>query len=721
MRSMLALAGIVLSFASQVAFAQREIVPGPDPGSRRFGSAITLLPNGNYLVSDPAWAAAAGTERAGAVYLYSGDGTLLSRLNGSATDDAVGSGGIVVLANGNFVVHSPDWRAAGGILQAGAVTWGDAATGFGAVGVAVDAANSLVGASAGDRVGAEPVVPLANGSYVVASGGWDRIGVAIDAGAVTWSAADGSTVGEISAANSLVGSQFQDRVGARTLSNTPGVVALGSGHFVVASTFWDHGAIADVGAVTWARDDGSITGPVSAGNSLIGTQAADRVGTEVIALANGHYIVQSWSWDNGATADVGAVTWCDGGAPRVGTVTPANSLIGSQLNDRVGVGALALANGHYVVASFLWNNGPVQFAGAVTWRDGSGPQPGVVSVANSLVGSRFADSIGFFPSIGIPPLGVVALPGGDYVVASPEWNLSDSLTRVGAATWGDGEGGTVGPVGVDNSLIGASFGDAIAQYIVVLGNGDYVVGSPFWTQRRGAATWGSGQAPLTGVLGAANSLVGERSVDFVSSSGIYRLADGGYAVPTPRWGSGTTILRGAVSRAAPGSGVSGPVSAENSFIGELRDDLAGAGGLDGLPDGSMLVRSTLASGVGALTRIPAGATPADFTIRAAGSLIGRPEDRIGGPGPTVMPDGAIVSFTASAAVNNAGAITLFRPDDPFRGTLPELDTVRSAVADGGPLLTHRYLVASGTLLVGDPAGNRLVRLRLSRIFHDGFD
>ena len=37
------------------------------------------------------------------------------------------------------------------------------------------------------------------------------------------------------------------------------------------------------------------------------------------------------------------------------------------------------------------------------------------------------------------------------------------------------------------------------------------------------------------------------------------------------------------------------------------------------------------------------------------------------------------------------------------------------------VLNFAYLAANGTLLVGDPAANRLVRLNLARIFHDSFD
>lgn len=710
---------LVLLLSAVGVEAHREEIRGPNDGSRLFGDAIVVLPNGNYLVTDPDWSAGPAQDRAGAVYLYSGDGILLSELRGDTADDEVGSGGILILPGGHFVVRSPDWDGPGSLDDAGAVTWGNSETGFGDVAV-VSAANSLVGTSSGDRVGAQAVVALDNGSYVVPVGGWDRTGMAANAGAVTWCAADGSTVGPVNETNSLVGSQAEDRIGDVTISGMPGVVALRSGHYVVASSLWDNGSIVDAGAATWARNDGSTVGPVSSANSLVGLQPYDHIGIEVQALTNGHYIVQSWLWD-GQAVNVGAVTWADGNSPRIGNVTLLNSLVGSQEGDRVGFLAATLSNGHYVVASPLWSNGPIAFAGAVTWRDGGTAHPGTVGTDNSLVGTGLGDSIGYFTNIGIPPLGVLPLANGNYVVASPEWSLSDTVGKVGAVTWANGNGGTVGPVGIDNSLVGSSIGDAIAQYVVSLTSGDYVVGSPFWSQQRGAVTWGSKDGGLIGNVSAANSLVGERTTDFVSANGIARLPDGGYAVPTPRWRTDDAAALGAVTRAPPSGGIAGVVSTQNSFTGSAAGDRAGSGGVVGLANGDLLVRSTFASSVGGLTRVPAGATPDNFIIRAASSLLGRGEDRIGGPGMTRLPGGAIASHSAAATEDNAGAVTLFDAQDPFRGSRPEIDTVRSVVPGGGPALTFAYLDATGTLLVGDPAGNRLVRLRVGRVFHDGFD
>ncbi|HAG84182.1 MAG TPA: hypothetical protein DCL61_24255, partial [Cyanobacteria bacterium UBA12227] len=70
----------------------------------------------------------------------------------------VGSGGVVTLTNGNYVVSSPMWAR-----NAGAVTWGNGITGI--TGLVTDS-NSLVGTGVIDSVGSGGVAALTNGNYV---------------------------------------------------------------------------------------------------------------------------------------------------------------------------------------------------------------------------------------------------------------------------------------------------------------------------------------------------------------------------------------------------------------------------------------------------------------------------------------------------------------------------------------------------------------------------
>ena len=62
-----------------------------------------------------------------------------------------------------------------------------------------------------------------------------------------------------------------------------------------------------------------------------------------------------------------------------GVVSSANSLIGSTASDLVGYGVIALTNGNYVILSTSWQNGAVTGAGAVTWGSGTTGVSGVVS------------------------------------------------------------------------------------------------------------------------------------------------------------------------------------------------------------------------------------------------------------------------------------------------------------------------------------------------------
>jgi hypothetical protein len=149
---------------------------------------------------------------------------------------------------------------------------------------------------------------------------------------------------------------------------------------VVASPTWNNGVTADAGAVT-RGGSGGIVGAVTVANSLVGTTANDRVGyTQVLPLEHsGGYVVVSAQWDNGAVVDAGAVTWANGTTGLVGAVSAANSLVGTATADFVGDGgALEADNGGYGVWSTVWDNGAVVDAGALSFgglQGVRGPRP----------------------------------------------------------------------------------------------------------------------------------------------------------------------------------------------------------------------------------------------------------------------------------------------------------------------------------------------------------
>jgi uncharacterized protein YndB with AHSA1/START domain len=549
---MTGISGVVSSTNSLVGSTAGDVV-----GS----GSVTALSNGNYVVHSPNWHNG-GVAAAGAVTW--GDGTTgLSAavspdnsLVGGSVADRVGSQPVLELSNGNYVVHTVWWDN-GAVSGAGAVTWGDGTSGVtgvisstnslvgdkdgdnvgywmkaltngnyvvisfnwdngpvsdagavtwvdgtGAVTGVVSSTNSLVGSSPDDHVGYGNVTALSNGNYVVTTWGWDNGGEA-DVGAVTWRDGTTGATGVVSSTNSLVGSTTADRIGLRQ------VAALSNGNYVVASPYWDGPGAVDAGAVTWCDGTSGRSGVVAPGNSLVGSSADDRVGSEgVEVLTNGNYVVSSPSWDSAGKADVGAVTWCDGTTGLSGLVSSTNSLVGSTAGDGVG-GVTPLTNGNYVVSSPYWDSGDKENVGAVTWADGMTALTGVVSLANSLAGSAPDDQVGYRYMDGP---GVTALSDGNYVVRSRYWD-SGEVADAGAVSWCDGTIGTSGVVSSTNSLVGSTAGDRVGwDNVTVLSHGDYVVRVRYWdngeTVDAGAVTWGNGTSGVRGAVTGANSVRG---------------------------------------------------------------------------------------------------------------------------------------------------------------------------------------------------------------------
>jgi hypothetical protein len=382
--------------ASTGVFPQFDLIdPHPTAGGV-FGYGASVLSNGN-VVADNINDNFGGTN-AGAVYLFNGfSGALISTLVGSHPNDYVA--GINLVGNGNYVVDSPHWNA-----NTGAVTWGSGTTGVSGI---VSAANSLVCSNPNDRVGDYGVTALSGGNYVVDSELWNG-----NRGAVTWGSGTTGVSGFVSAANSLVGSNAGDQIGSgRTQAGYwRGVVALSNGNYVVSSPSWNHG----LGAATWGDGTTGVSGQVSAANSLVGSDLGGSVAYNgIMPFYNGNYLVLSPGWNGNR----GAVTWGSGTQGVTGPLTGANSLVGSNPGDQVGTDGTygsptitPLANGNYIVLSPVWNN----YRGAATWGNGSAGVSGAVSDANSLVGTAPGDVVGYN---GVTPLG-----NGNYVVSSPNWN-----------------------------------------------------------------------------------------------------------------------------------------------------------------------------------------------------------------------------------------------------------------------------------------------------------
>ncbi len=673
-------------------------IHGP-AGSGAFGTTVTALPNGNLVVTDPLYDAG-GVQDVGAVFLYNGgNGALISTLTGSTALDRVGSGGVTVLSNGNYVVSSPHWQY-NTYADAGAATWGSGVTG---VGGTVTWLNSLIGTSTNDQVGFK-VTALRNGHYVVGSPHWHYSTYA-DVGAATWGNGTSGTKGFVGLVNSLVGSAAGDLVGES-------VVPLTNGNYVVASMRWSNNGIDETGAATWGNGATGVKGPVTSANSLVGSSTWDWVGNPVVPLTNGNYVVGSFNWHSGGVSGVGAATWGNGASGISGAVSAANSLIGSQSGDYIGLGVVALTNGNYVVGGNQWSNGTEGNAGAITFGNGASGVIGVVSAAISLVGSHYYDSVGST---------VTALANGNYTVNSSVWDNGGSIDA-GSVTWGDGTIGVKGIVSAANSLVGNLANDRLGTVVTALSNGNYVVGSPYWNGQRGMATWCNGTTGTNGFASQANSLTGSQAGDRVGST-ITALSNGSYVVGSPYWKNSALAEAGAATWGNGTSGISGTISILNSLIGGHSGDQVGAT-VTALNDGNYVVSSPnwdqlAKANVGAVTW-GSGSGGIFGPILNTNSLVGSTaNDRIGEGG--VFPYGngnyAVVSPNwDQGATADSGVITPVGPLGGY-GSLNCTDSVCGNVAGQGGTLVQAFDVSRRHLVVGRPAENTVTILSFSGGVH----
>ncbi|MCW1922766.1 choice-of-anchor D domain-containing protein [Luteolibacter arcticus] len=459
--------GVVSAANSLVGTLHEDKVGHDGPENK----GVTVLSNGNYVVCSRYWKAKSGavTWANGTTGLVGAVSTANS-LTGEVETYWVGTDGVVALTNGNYVVCSGLWGPGG----EGAATWCNGMTGTTGL---VSSANSLVGRGGADFVGSQGAVALANGNYVVISPSWDD-GIFPGPeylGAVTWGNGSTGTTGPVTPANSMTGSQHNDMIGY------DGVVALPGGNYVIRTSFCRNGAVINAGAVTWCSGSGPTSAVLSPANSLMGSTADDRVGQQEISiLSNGNYLVFTPEWDAGAVTNVGAVTWCSQATGKSGVISSANSLVGSTTGDRVGgtgYGHITLANGNYVVRSFAWDNGAITDAGAVTWGNGTTGATGAVSALNSLVGTTVNEGLGlevsndaYTPSTP----GLLALPGGNYLVRN-SLSAPTAAERWKRVAWGDGSTGLTGSLNIGNCVTSAAQGMNLREAIIDAPQGNFII------------------------------------------------------------------------------------------------------------------------------------------------------------------------------------------------------------------------------------------------------
>ncbi|MFM7674728.1 MAG: beta strand repeat-containing protein [Synechococcus sp.] len=576
----------------------------------------------------------------------------------------------------------PSWDGATA-SDAGAALWLnlDASTGVArladgspAAGV-IGTGNSLVGSSSNDQIGQSGTQlslysqDFANGRLLLLNPNWDNATladtnsgvIAVDAGAVTWlnpftgALADGSSAfGAISSANSLVGTSTNDRIGSSVEEVYPQENFNFSPYVLLTASGWDNGAVApDAGALLWIRgSDGSLAqdatstvapppavGNVSPSTALVGSSAGDGVGaglnflygpydSELLAYPTPNLLLATPSWDNGSIVDAGAVTWISldtgrlsNGAPALGFLGSANSLVGSSAGDQIGSRVEASyayqddAPQNPLIVAPGWDGPSAVDAGAVTWisRDtgklatGAGSF-GSISSLNSLVGSSTGDQVG---QKSVTLTNFFTGRGGPVTVAllTPDWDAGSTAPDAGAVTWLDLRNGifasgsaAVGAVSASNSLVGRSAGDAIGASYSLQFNIDsgasLALLSGGWDNPEtsaadaGAFTWmngvtgnlADGSTPAIGAISNLNSLVGTSMGDRVADANLTDQSSNGMLLRMPSWDLTGPILSLSIVFESSGVGVGGTTFfADGEYI--LLSDVSiislnGDGGLD---------------------------------------------------------------------------------------------------------------------------------------------
>ncbi|MEH3099063.1 hypothetical protein [Sphingomonas adhaesiva] len=411
----------------------------------------------------------------------------------------------------------------------------------------------------GDNVG-NAVTALPNGAYLILSPNWNKT-----RGAVTFVAAGGTITGTISSSNSLVGTTGAEGNAIycpSCVNGTPdmfggdyvgsgGVTVLGNGNVLLASPKWSQqrGAITFINGTTGALVDGtaSTTGSISAANSLVGTQAATR------------YVSSKSRYGN----TVGQRYWV--GGDQVGSIPEGASapvdLIG---NDR------------FLLINNNWHNrtGSVTLGKSDGTFAGGGVFAGQVGAANSLIGST-ASTV-YTPSdltqenyslryngdwLGSDSYKVLA--DGRIAIFSPNWSGT-----LGATTLMNGTTGLVGAVYAGNSAVGTVAGDQVGYggtyNTYELTNGKTLFVNINAVGTAGAVTELAAGAAFTGTLDATNSLVGAGAGDALGANGVILLPNNRYIISSSFASGG----QGAITYHDGTTPLTGTMSLRNSFYGD---------------------------------------------------------------------------------------------------------------------------------------------------------
>lgn len=348
---------------------------------------------------------------------------------------------------------------------------------------------------------------------------------------------------------------------------------VGDSNVLIASPRANFFGIADLGAVTWMDGDVGLSGTISPSNSLFGTDKFNGVGRTVAILTSGHAVVGVPNWSGpDSVLPLGAATWIDGDRGATGFIEAENSLTG--VGETLFGGRITpLLNGDYLVhgEGQLAPNGPEGF---VTYAIGDGSTTGHPTTTNSLYGLR--------GNVRIAPI-----TDDEFIVTSSGWRLNPDERAVGAIAWINGATETVGPLTVDRVLHGTTASGAVGG-VVVIDEEHALVGTPSWdlgdVKDVGAVTVLRGSDPVTGPVSPLNSLIGSSQDDQVGKSltefDLTQTSARTLVLASRRWDSPSALDAGAATWIDLDDPPVGSISIDNSLIGSTRFDFSTAGVCD---------------------------------------------------------------------------------------------------------------------------------------------
>ena len=467
------------------------------------GGVVPLCKD-RFVVVSPHWSFQ-GKPRAGAVTLLdsntgkemrlfgAGPGVSVNAgnsLHGSHAMDLVGSGGITVLENKNFIVSSPLWNH-GEIKEAGAITVVNGQTGTDLnwlsykAGMEVSPLNSLCGKNAGDKVGSDGIFLLGKNYFAVASGNCQVQDVK-KAGAITLMEGDygrtllGSKEGPglfVSYENSIHGTSENDQVGR---SLTKPILALNNGNFVGLCPYFQKckGAsfFFNFKHLQLQKKDQLFSGfSLDERTTFQGEFEGDYTGFSALDLKNQNYALLNPYWNQAK----GAVTFfsAEDGSLVNGeedVITPSNSFIGRMPGHKTGKVGYVLDNHHLIISSPGIKAKNQE--GALTLLDGATGyalknQGAFPCFKNSLYGIK-VDQFSEVSS------NVIALENR-MILSQPFEKLKDN-SKVSVITLFDAETGVSGFVNPFNSIF-VKDESCFAKQVIMkkdVFNGSFVLGFP---------------------------------------------------------------------------------------------------------------------------------------------------------------------------------------------------------------------------------------------------